>query len=224
MADRPSTLEQTERTSLRRKRERGSYERDLANAVLDEALLCHVGVELDGSPHVVPMVHVRVGDDLYLHGAPANRVLRRVAEGAPLCVTATAVDGVVLARAAMHHSVNYRCVVLYGSGTRVTDDDEIDAASAALLDHMVPGRARDARTPSETERRRTLFVRVAIAEGSVKVRSGPPIDDAEDLGLGVWAGVIPLAVTAGPPEPDTALAAGTPVPVYATTYPPRRAS
>jgi uncharacterized protein len=226
MADRERTgvLEQTERTSLRRKRERGSYERDLAYAVLDEALVCHVGVELQGSPHVIPMVHVRVGEDLYLHGAPANRVLRLVAEGAPLSIAATVVDGLVLARAAMHHSVNYRCVVLYGCGTRVSDDAEIDAASAALLDHMAPGRAGDARPPNDAERRRTLFVRVPIAEGSVKVRSGPPIDDAEDLGLDIWAGVLPLYVTGGQPEPDPDLAPVTPVPAYATAYPRRSAT
>jgi len=212
------TLDQTERTTLRRKRERGSYDRPAAWAVLDEALVAHVGFVVDGTPHVLPMAHVRIGDTLYLHGAAGNAMLRELAAGTPVCVTVTLVDGIVLARAAAHHSLNYRSLVLYGAATRVDDPDEIDAASAALLDHMAPGRAGDARPPTEAERRRTLFVRVPIGEGSLKARTGAPVDDEEDLGTGIWAGVIPLSVAAGDAEPDPALAPGTPVPAYAAAY------
>ncbi|HXX91727.1 MAG TPA: pyridoxamine 5'-phosphate oxidase family protein [Acidimicrobiales bacterium] len=218
------TLSRTERSTLWRKRERGSYDRALAEAVLDEALVCHVGFELDGWPHVLPMAHARVGDDLYLHGARANRMLRRLAQGAHVCVTATLVDGIVLARAAAHHSLNYRCVVLYGSAVPVTDDDETDRASAALLEHMAPGRAGDARRPDARDRQRTAFVRLAIDEGSVKVRTGPPVDDGEDLALPVWAGVVPLSITAGAPYPDPVLDPAIPTPPYAAAYPTRGAA
>ncbi|HUO49300.1 MAG TPA: pyridoxamine 5'-phosphate oxidase family protein [Acidimicrobiales bacterium] len=218
MPEQPRTLEQTERTTLRRKRERGSYDRAAAYAVLDEALVAHVGFELGGSPHVVPMAHARVGDDLYLHGATGNRMLRHLADGASVCVTVTLVDGVVLARAAVHHSLNYRSLVLYGTAERVAGAEEADRASAALLDHMAPGRAADARPPNGADRRRTLFLRVPIAEGSLKVRTGGPVDEEEDLGLDVWAGVVPLSLGAGAPLPDAGLASGLPLPRYAAAY------
>ena len=220
--DRTGTLARTERSTLRRKRERGSYDRAAAEAVLDEALVSHVGFEVDGVPHVLPMAHARIGDTLYLHGAAGNAMLRRLTDAVALCVTVTLVDGIVLARAAAHHSLNYRCVVLYGTAERVTDPEEMDRASAALLDHMAPGRAGDARPPDDAERRRTLFVRLRIDEGSLKVRTGPPIDDEEDLDSGIWAGVVPLSLTAGDAEPDPALAADTAVPAYAAAYPDRR--
>jgi len=223
MPEQPSTLARTERTTLRRKRERGSYDRAAACAVLDEALVAHVGFELDGTAHVLPMVHARVGDVLYLHGAAGNRMLRRLADGVPVCVTVTLVDGIVLARAAAHHSLNYRCVVLYGRAERVTDPAEVDRASAALLDHMAPGRAGDARPPDEADRRRTMFVRIPIGEGSLKVRTGPPLDEEQDMGLDVWAGVVPLSLAAGPPQTDPALGRGVAVPAYAAAYPRRGA-
>jgi uncharacterized protein len=216
--ERSPTLEMTDRTTLRRKRERGDYDRALAYAVLDEAVVGHVGFVLDGAPHIVPMAFARIDDDMYLHGAAGNRMLRQVATGVPVCVTVTLVDGVVLARTAFHHSLNYRCVVLYGTATRVRDPAEIDRATAALLEHMAPGRSSDARMPTEAERRKTLFVRLPIAEGSVKVRSGPPLDDPQDLAMRVWAGVIPLALAAGPAEPDPTLPAGVAMPPYATDY------
>jgi uncharacterized protein len=214
-------LAMTDRTSLRRKRERGSYDRDVANAILDEGIACHVGFVIDGAPHIVPMAYARIGEHLYLHGAAGNRMLRHVAAGAPACVTVTLVDGLVLARSAFHHSLNYRSVVLYGEGTRVRDSAEIDRATAALLDHLAPGRSADARMPTDAERRKALFVRMAIAEGSVKVRTGPPVDDPQDLGLGVWAGVVPLAVAAGAPVPDPTLAEGVAMAPYAASYPGR---
>jgi nitroimidazol reductase NimA-like FMN-containing flavoprotein (pyridoxamine 5'-phosphate oxidase superfamily) len=221
VSERSPTLEMTDRTTLRRKRERGDYDRAAAYAILDEAVVCHVGFTLDGTPHIVPMAYARVGDDLYLHGAAGNRMLRQVATGVPVCVTVTLVDGVVLARTAFHHSLNYRCVVLYGTATRVRDAEEIDRATAALLEHMAPGRSADARMPTEAERRKTLFVRLPIAEGSVKVRSGPPLDDPEDLEMDVWAGVIPLALAAGAAQPDPTLPPGVAMPPYAADYPER---
>jgi nitroimidazol reductase NimA-like FMN-containing flavoprotein (pyridoxamine 5'-phosphate oxidase superfamily) len=220
--DGAGTLARTERSTLRRKRERGSYDLAAAEAVLDEALVAHVGFDIDGAPHVLPMAHARIGDTLYLHGAAGNAMLRQLTDGVPLCVTVTLVDGIVLARAAAHHSLNYRCVVLYGTAERVSDADEMDRASVALLDHMAPGRAGDARPPDDAERRRTLFVRLPIDEGSLKVRTGPPIDDEEDLDSGIWAGVVPLSLAAGAAEADPALPAAVAVPAYATAYPDRR--
>jgi len=197
----PDVLTPTDRTTLRRKKERGSYDRDLVNAILDEGLLCHVGFSVDGSTFVLPMAYARIGDALYLHGAAGNRMLRHMAQGAEACVTVTLVDGVVLARSAFHHSMNYRSVVLLGTTERVVDDDEKQRASMALLEHIVPGRSSGARPPSADELRAVLMVRMAIAEGSAKVRTGPPKDAADDLGLGIWAGVIPLTLVPGAPVP-----------------------
>ena len=193
------------------------------DAILDEGLLCHVGV-LDGAtPVVTPMTYARVGDRLYLHGAPANRTLHLLASGLPACITVTLVDGLVLARSAFHHSMNFRCVMLYGEGAAVEDEDEKLAASAALLEHLAEGRSTDARLPTPAELRATLIVRFPIDEGSAKVRTGGPKDDEDDLGRPIWAGVIPfdLVARSGVPEPD--LPDGTPTPGYALAYPDRRA-
>ncbi len=184
-------------------------------------MLCHVGFTAGGSTYVVPMVHARVGEHLYLHGAAANRTLRALADGAQACVTVTLLDGLVLARSAFHHSVNYRCVMVFGHAERVVDEHEQVQASMALLDHMAPGRSGDARPPTPIELRATLIVRIAIDEASAKVRTGPPIDDAEDTVLPVWAGVLPLTLVAGTPVPDPLLPAGTVVPDYLTHYPDR---
>jgi uncharacterized protein len=218
-----SSLASTGRTTLRRKKERGSHERDLVNAILDEGLLCHVGFAAEGSTFVMPMVYARVGDILYLHGATGNRMLRHLADGADVCVTVTLLDALVLARSAFHHSMNYRSVMLFGTTTRVGDDDEKRRASNALLEHMVPGRSADARPPSTEELRTVLIVRVPIAEGSAKVRSGGPIDEPGDLRTPIWAGHIPLSTVAGAPVADIDLVDGVEEPPYARTYPARRA-
>jgi nitroimidazol reductase NimA-like FMN-containing flavoprotein (pyridoxamine 5'-phosphate oxidase superfamily) len=204
----------TPRVTLRRKRERGSHQRALINEVLDEALVCHVGFATEHGPIVLPMTFVRIGDDLYLHGAGGNDMLRHLAGGSDLCVTVTLLDGLVLARSAFHHSMNYRCVVLFGRAERVTDPDEMLAASAGLLDHLAPGRSLDARAPSAAELRATLIVRLPISEGSAKVRTGGPIEDPDDLQLPVWAGQIPLALAAQAPIPDAQMADGCEVPAY----------
>jgi nitroimidazol reductase NimA-like FMN-containing flavoprotein (pyridoxamine 5'-phosphate oxidase superfamily) len=209
----------TDRTALRRRRDRGTHDRAVIDAVLDEGLLCHVGFVAAGSPFVVPMTYARVGDAVYLHGAAANRTLRALADGAEACVTVTLLDGLVLARAAFHHSMNFRCVMLFGRATPVVDPDEQRLASAALLDHMAPGRSADARPPSPTELKSTLILRLPIVEASAKVRTGPPVDDDDDLDLAAWAGVLPVQLVAGTPVADPALPPGLPVPAYAAAHP-----
>ncbi|HMD46947.1 MAG TPA: pyridoxamine 5'-phosphate oxidase family protein [Acidimicrobiales bacterium] len=208
----------TGRSALRRKRERGDHDRTVVNAILDEGLVCHVGFSAGGSTYVTPMAYARIGDDLYLHGAPANRTLRALAEGAEACVTVTLLDGIVLARSAFHHSMNFRSVMLFGRAEQVADPDEQRRAAAALADHLAPGRSRDARGPNDRELRSVLIVRFPIAEGSAKVRTGPPLDDEDDLGLPVWAGEVPLRLESTDPVPDPALGPGVPVPAYVTGH------
>jgi hypothetical protein len=215
------TLIPTGRSTLHRKKERGSHRRDLVNGILDEGLLCHVGLAAEGSTFVTPMAYARVGDTLYLHGAAANRLLRKMAEGAEVCVTVTLLDAIVLARSAFHHSMNYRSVMLFGTSTRVHDDDEKRMASTALLEHMVPGRSADARPPSTDELRAVLIVRVPIAEGSAKVRVGGPIDEPEDLAEPIWAGHIPLSTIASAAVADSDLGPDVEEPSYVRNYPPR---
>jgi hypothetical protein len=171
-------------------------------AILDEGLVAHVGLAVDGQPFVIPMVYARVGGDLYLHGSAASRLLRALGAGAPVCVTVTLLDGIVLARSAFHHSMNYRSVVIFGPAVVVTDPAERERALAAMVDHAVPGRSEEVRPPDRKELAATLLVRVALDEVSAKVRSGPPIDDERDLEVPVWAGVLPLRLVAGDPRPD----------------------
>jgi nitroimidazol reductase NimA-like FMN-containing flavoprotein (pyridoxamine 5'-phosphate oxidase superfamily) len=218
-----SELVSTHRTTLHRKKERGSHERGLVNAILDEGLLCHAGFSAGGTTFVMPMAYARIEDTLYLHGAVGNRMLRHMAEGAEVCVTVTLLDGIVLARSAFHHSMNYRSVVLLGTTSRVEDDDEKRMASTALLEHMVPGRSADARPPSPEELRTVLMVRLPITEGSAKVRSGGPIDEPEDLGEQVWAGVIPMSTVACAAIADRDLPPDVEEPSYVRTYPARDA-
>jgi nitroimidazol reductase NimA-like FMN-containing flavoprotein (pyridoxamine 5'-phosphate oxidase superfamily) len=187
MAEAPSA-----RTKVRRRAQRGRYERELVHAVLDEALVCHVGFESEHGPVVLPTMHARVGDTLYLHGAVANAMLRTIASGAPVCVTVTLLDGLVLARSAFHHSMNYRSVVVFGIATAVEERDAKLAALEALIERIHPGRWTEARPPTDAELRQTLVVALPLDEASAKVRTGPPIDDPEDYALDVWAGEIPL--------------------------------
>jgi nitroimidazol reductase NimA-like FMN-containing flavoprotein (pyridoxamine 5'-phosphate oxidase superfamily) len=191
----------TPRTRVRRAADRGSFDRDLAYSVIDEAYVAHVGFVVDGSPRVLPMTYGRIDDQLYLHGAVGNAMLR-ASSGAQVCATITLLDGLVLARSAFHHSMNYRCVVLYGEATRVDDEVEKLAAFDAVVDHMVPGRSAEARPSDAHELRTTLVLRLHIAEGSVKVRGHGVVDDPDDLDLAVWAGVVPTALVAGAPVQD----------------------
>jgi nitroimidazol reductase NimA-like FMN-containing flavoprotein (pyridoxamine 5'-phosphate oxidase superfamily) len=195
----------TERTKVRRQPKRAHYDRELVDAILDEALTCHVGFAIDGRPWVVPTIHARADDRLYLHGAVTNHMLRALAGGLEACVTVTLIDGLVLARSAFHHSMNYRSVMIFGRATPLEDGPEKVAAFHALVEHVVPGRTADARPPSDHEMQTTTVLVLPIDEASAKVRSGGPIDEPEDLALEVWAGQLPLATTYGTPieAPDS---------------------
>jgi len=198
----------TERTRLRRLPPRGVFERDAVYRILDEALTCHVGFVVDGQPYVIPTIHARVGDRLVLHGSAASRMLRTIAGGVPVCVTVTLVDGLVLARSAFHHSMNYRSVVVLGTAVAVTDEAERVAALEAIVEHVVPGRSREVRAPNAKELKATAVLALPLVEASAKVRTGGPIDDEEDLILPCWAGIIPLRLMPQAPIADTQLAAG----------------
>ena len=210
--------EPTSRTRLRRRPQRGHFERATIHAILDEALVCHVGFADAGHPVVIPMTYARVGDALYLHGAPRNRMLGLLESGVPVCVTVTLLDGLVLARSAFHQSMNYRAVMLFGRATAVTDPAESEAALRAVVEHVIPGRLADVRPPSREEVAGTLVLRFPIEEASAKIRGGGPLDDEADYALETWAGVVPLRLVAGTPEPDARLAPGAKVPAYAERY------
>jgi nitroimidazol reductase NimA-like FMN-containing flavoprotein (pyridoxamine 5'-phosphate oxidase superfamily) len=210
---------QSERVRLRRKRERGSYDRVVIDAILDEALIAHLGiVDEHGQPFVIPTLHAREGDVVYCHGSTASRTLRALAGGAPACLTVTLIDGLVLARSAMHHSANYRSAMLVGQAKLVEGVDEKRAALRAVVEHIVPGRWADVRAPSANELRATAVLALPIAECSAKVRSGGPLDDEEDYALGAWAGVIPLTSEPQAPEPDQRLRPGIEPPSYVSAY------
>jgi nitroimidazol reductase NimA-like FMN-containing flavoprotein (pyridoxamine 5'-phosphate oxidase superfamily) len=211
-------LTPTDRTQVRRLRDRGHYDLDTIRAILDEGMVCHVGFAVDGQPCVIPTAYVRIGDALYVHGANANHALKAVAEGAPACVTITLTDGLVLARSTFHHSINYRSVVLFAQGDRIDDPDQKAAVLDALVEHLVPGRTADARAATPDELRKTLVIRLPIDEASAKIRTGGPVDDEDDMDLAVWAGVIPLTVQAAEPIDAPDLAAGIAPPAYATSY------
>jgi len=206
-------LSATPRTKLRRLPDRGSTERADLYAVLDAGLICHLGVICDGAPRVLPTAYGRAGDTLYLHGSSANRTLF-AADGQPACVTVTHLDGLVCARSVFHHSMNYRSAVVYGTARIVTDDAERLAALRVITEQLIPGRWDAARPPTRKELAATAVLALPLAEASVKVRTGPPSDDAEDLELGFWAGVVPARQAFGPPEPDAQLPAGIPVPEH----------
>jgi nitroimidazol reductase NimA-like FMN-containing flavoprotein (pyridoxamine 5'-phosphate oxidase superfamily) len=205
-------LRSTPRTRVRRRAERARYDVVTIHAILDAAHLAHVGFVVEGAPRVLPMAYGRVDDALYLHGAAGNALLQAI-DGADVCVTVTVLDGLVLARAAFKHSMNYRSVVLLGVAQRVVDDDEKRVAFDAVVDHAVPGRSRVARRATRSEVRATSVVRVPIHEGSAKVRRGGPNDEDADLALGVWAGHVPLRLVAGDPVPVDAAAAALPPPL-----------
>jgi nitroimidazol reductase NimA-like FMN-containing flavoprotein (pyridoxamine 5'-phosphate oxidase superfamily) len=219
----------TGRTRVRRLPARGRYDWDTLTGVLDAGLVCHVGVVLESGPIVLPMAYGRINHNLYLHGANGNATLRGLAGGAEGCVTVTLIDGLVLARSAFHHSINYRSAVCFGRAEPVTDHDEKRAALTAIVEHLVPGRSADSRPPSAEELRATLVVRFSLDEASVKVRTGPPIDDPADVDLDHWAGVLPLHVVPGEPVADELEAEGRdgappPVPGYLGAWPTARPS
>lgn len=212
------TFPQTDRTKLKRLPKRGHFDRETVYAILDEGFICHVGFAVDGQPFVVPTGYARVDDKLYIHGSQASRMLRSLANGLDACVTVTIVDGLVLARSAFHHSMNYRSVLVFGRATIVEDPKEKYDALVALSEHIVPGRWADVREPNEQEMVMTTVLCVPLEEASAKIRTGPPLDDEEDYALPMWAGVIPLKLTAEQPINDPRLPAEIPVPDYAAHY------
>jgi nitroimidazol reductase NimA-like FMN-containing flavoprotein (pyridoxamine 5'-phosphate oxidase superfamily) len=205
-------------TTLRRRPARASYDRAAVAAILDEAIYCHVSYQVDGQPFCIPMIHARMEDALYIHGAAANRSLRALRDGASACVNVTLLDGLVLGRSAFHTSVNYRSVVVFGRGEEVTAAEEKLAAMRAIVESAVPQRWPDVRTPTPQELDMTLVVKIPLTEVSAKVRSGPPVDDEADYALPCWAGVIPLRQTPGAPIDDPRLSPGLSAPSYATGY------
>jgi nitroimidazol reductase NimA-like FMN-containing flavoprotein (pyridoxamine 5'-phosphate oxidase superfamily) len=210
-----ATIPVTERTQVRRLAKRGNYERDTVHAILDEALICHAGFVVDGSPVVIPTIHWREGDTLYVHGSAASRMLRSLRDGVDACVTVTLLDGLVLARSAFHHSMNYRSVVVFGKAREVTGEEKLRALTS-LVEHVVRGRSAEVRAPNAQELKQTLVLGLPLDEASAKIRTGGPIDDEEDYALPVWAGVLPLTLTPKPPVTDDGVTVE--VPEYVARY------
>ena len=202
------------RTRLRRLPARGDHDRETIDAILDEALVSHMGFVHDDHPVVVPTLHARVGDEVLLHGSAASRALRTLAGGAPLCLTVTLIDGLVLARSAFHHSINYRSVMLFGTARLVDEPEEKAAALEAFTEKLVPGRWAAVRWPSHQELKGTKVLALPIDEASAKLRTGPPGDDEEDYAMDTWAGVVPLTLVAGDPQDDPRLREGIPQPEH----------
>lgn len=219
-----ATLPVTDRTRVRRLPKRGAYDFETINAILDEALICHVGFVVApegapdgaGAPVVIPTIHWRDGETLYFHGSAASRMLRSLRNGVEACVTVTLLDGLVLARSAFHHSMNYRSVVVFGKAREVTDRDEKLRALDALVEHVMKGRGKDIRPSNEIELKQTMVLALPLEEASAKIRTGAPVDDDEDYALPVWAGVLPLKLTPGEPIADTGVTSE--VPEYITRY------
>ena len=216
-AERPARLK-TARTIVKRLPKRARYERDVVDAVLDEAMICHVGFVHDGHPYVIPTGFARDGDTLYVHGSNASRMLRTLSAGVPVCVTVTLLDGLVVARSAFHSSMNYRSVVILGTATPVTDPDAKLLAMRALVDHLIPERWPDLRPITSKELAQTTVLAIPLQEASAKVRTGGPLDDEDDYALPMWAGVVPLALSPSRPESDERLPAGIPTPSYVRRY------
>lgn len=211
-------ISKTKRTRLKRLPKRGNFDRDTINAILDEAFFCHVGFVVDGQPYVIPTGFARVNDDLLIHGSAASRMMRNLAEGVDVCVTVTLVDGLVLARSAFHHSVNYRSVVILGKAEVVADENEKNAALEAFTNHIVPGRWAEVRWPTALELKATTVLRLPITEASAKIRTGDPVDDDEDYAMNSWAGVLPMSIQPGEPIPDTKLPKDINVPDHVLNY------
>lgn len=208
----------TSRTRLVREPQRAVYDRAAAYKILDEGFICHVGFVIDGQPFVIPTGYGRIGDNLYIHGSSASRMLRNLDQGIPVCVTVTLLDGLVLARSIFNHSMNYRSVVVLGTAVAVRDPEEKLEALRLLSEHIIPGRWEDSRQPNEKELKATLALRLPITEFSAKVREGDVVDDEEDYSFPTWAGVIPLNMVVGAPVDDSRLLPGQQVPEYAVNY------
>ena len=213
-----SAIAPTARTSVKRIPGRASYDREVIYSILDAALVCHVGFAIGGQPYVIPTLHVRIADRLYIHGSAASRMLGAAAEGAPLAVTVTHIDGLVLARSAFHHSVNYCSVVILGAATLIADPAEKLAVMKALIEHVTPGRWEHIRPPNKQELAATSVLALPIAEASAKLRSGGPLDDEADYARPVWSGQIPIAMKTLPPVFDARVDPSTPIPAHVAEY------
>ncbi|MGH9323627.1 MAG: pyridoxamine 5'-phosphate oxidase family protein [Vicinamibacteria bacterium] len=213
-----TVFQPTERSTIRRLPKRGSYDKEVIYGILDQAIVCHVGLQTDDGPVVIPMGYARRGDELLLHGSARSRLLEEMASGGRVCATVTLVDGLVLARSTFHHSINYRSVVLFGHPQPIGDTGEKAKALEAIVEHLVPGRSRDARAADDGELLATRVVRLPIEEASAKIRVGPPVDETRDLDLDVWAGVLPFERRPGPPIADELMRKDTPVPEYILGY------
>src|SRR5437016_7723475 len=211
-------LLQTQRTTLKRLPQRGTFDREVINSILDEGFVCHAGFCVAGRPFVIPTGYARDGERLYIHGSQASRMLRTLGQGIEVCVTVTLIDGLVLARSAFHHSMNCRSVVVFGRATVVDPPAAKLEALRALSEHMIPGRWDDVRAPNEREAQLTTVLSLSLNEASAKVRTGPPLDDEEDYELPIWAGVIPLRMVADAPIGDTRLPTNIDAPRYALDY------
>jgi hypothetical protein len=207
-----------QRNTVKRSPKRGYYDRELVYQILDEGLVCHVGFVVDGQPFVIPTAYGRVADKLYIHGSPASRMLKNLLDGIEVCVTVTLIDGLVLARSAFHHSMNYRSVMIFGTATKVEEETEKLAALQAFTENIVPQRWQEVRSPNETEMLGTLVLALPINEASAKMRTGDPLDDEADYQLPVWAGQIPLQLVAKTPIPDSRLAANITIPDKVLNY------
>jgi len=208
----------TDRTKVKRLPQRGVYDKKTIHAILDEAYICHVGHVIDGQPYVIPTAYARNADKLIIHGSAASRMLRSLTKTVPLCITVTLTDGLVLARSAFHHSMNYRSVVILGEATLVGEEKEKMEAMRLLVEHIIPGRWEDCRQPNDKEMKATTILEIPIDEASAKVRVGPASDDDDDYALPHWAGVIPTSEVTGTPESDARLKPGTPLPDYLANY------
>jgi uncharacterized protein len=214
----PENIPPTERTRVVREAQRGVYDRQSIDKILDEAFVCHVGFSADGQPFVIPTLFARVGDAIYFHGSAASRMLRNLSDGIPVCVTVTLTDGFVLARSVFNHSMNYRSVVALGKALPVEAPGEKREALRAFTEKIIRGRWNDARQPNDKELKATSVLRLPLTEVSAKVRTGPPLDDDPDYALPIWAGVIPLQLVSGEPIRDERCDASIPVPAYAVYY------
>lgn len=208
----------TSKTTLKRLPKRGVFDREAVYKILDEAFICHVGFVVDGQPFVVPTGFGRIGDTLYIHGSAASRMLRSIAEGVEVCVTVTLIDGLVLARTAFHHSFNYRSVMVFGRARLVEDEAEKMAGLKAFTEQVIRGRWDDVREPNSQEMKATSVLALPLEEVSAKVRTGPPLDDEEDMNAPVWAGVVPLRLTAAAPITAPDLRVDAAPPDYAVHY------
>jgi uncharacterized protein len=212
------TIEKTPRTTVKRLPKRADYNRENINDILDEGFVCHVGFVVDGQPFVIPTGYARVDNHIYIHGSAASRMLRSLSIGIDVCLTVTIVDGIVLARSAFHHSMNYRSVVVFGKALPIEDPVEKMEALFALSEHIIPGRWKDVREPNEQEMKATLVLKLPLEEASAKIRTGPPLDDEADYEIPVWSGVLPLNLNPSSPLADDHTSSNAAIPDYVTNY------